>query len=109
MVLANPSIGQFAGFKKPQVWNFLHEATHDTSGPVCGLIVYHQDFGNSPLVRERRNAGRDDRLLVPGGNNNCNGAYGWFRDESFGGACMVIDAGHGFFWMRKGRFPTAED
>ena len=108
MVLANPSIGQSAGFEQAQVWNFLHEATHDPSSPIRGLIVYHQDFGNFRLVRQGSNTRRNHRLLIPGGDNDRDGACGRLCDKSSGGRCVVIGAGH-IFWMRKARFPTEGD
>ena len=80
IVLPNPAIGQSGGFQQAQVRNFPHEAFHDPGGPVGGLIVHHQDFGNFRLARQGRNARRDDRLLIPGRNDGRDGARGRRRD-----------------------------
>src|SRR5260370_27375067 len=104
MVLDNPSMGQSAGFQQAQVWNFLGEATRNTCVRIRGLIVYHQDLGNFRLVRQRRNARRDDRLLVAGGNNDRDGAYSRCRGESSGARWIVIVAGH-ILLDAEGSFP----
>src|SRR6266446_7474829 len=69
MVLPNPAIGQSAGFPQAQVWHFLHEALHDAGGPVGRLIIYYEDLADFWLVRQGRNARRNDRLLIPGRND----------------------------------------
>src|SRR5437899_2157060 len=104
MVLANPSIGQSAGFQQAQVWNFLHEVTYDPSSPIRGLIVYHQNFGNFRLVSQGKNARRDDRLLIPGGNNDRDGACGRLSNERSGGRSIVTVARHSLL-DAEGSFP----
>ena len=94
MVLANPSIGQSAGLQQAQLWNFLHEATHDTCGRIRGLIVNDQDFRNFRLLRQGGNARSNYGLLVPGGNNDRDGARARCRSECSSARRIVIDTVH---------------
>src|SRR5712664_1831265 len=100
MVLADPTIRQSAGFQKPQIWNVLHEASHDAGGSVRGLIVHDQDFVNFRLARQ----GRDGRLLIPSRNNGRDGARGRRCDESSVRRWIVCVAVHSVL-DAEGSFP----